>query len=164
MDLTTLALILGILAFLLSLFALIRNKPAQAQPESFSTRPLQLQAYERLVILGERMSLPSLISRVNQPGATAKEMQVYLIETIKQEFDYNASQQIYVSQAAWDALRSLRDQNLLVINKVANTLPPDARSTDLNRAILEVMMNQQDMALHTAVLNTLNAEAKKLMP
>ena len=41
-----------------------------------TTRPLQLQAYERLVILTERVALPNIVSRANQPGLTAREMQL----------------------------------------------------------------------------------------
>jgi hypothetical protein len=131
--------------------------------EAFATRPLQLQAYERLVLLAERIALPNLISRMSQPGLSAREMQVYLIETIKQEYEYNASQQIYVSQQAWSAVRSLRDQNMLFINSISKTLSPDAPATELNRKIIEGLMSEEKAALHTIVADTLNEEAKKIM-
>ncbi|MDQ3842394.1 MAG: hypothetical protein M3342_00055, partial [Bacteroidota bacterium] len=119
--------------------------------------------YERLVLLCERIAIPNLISRTAQPELSAKEMQVVLLESIKQEFEYNTSQQIYVSPAAWDAVRSLKDQNMLIINQVANTLPPDAKGTGLNKLLLEFIINQKESALHTIVLNALNFEAKKVM-
>jgi hypothetical protein len=153
------ALAIAIIALLLS-----RNSgAAKVTPTDISVKPLQLQAYERLVILAERIALPSLISRVNQPNLTAREMQVILLENIKQEFEYNASQQIYVSPAAWDAVRNLRDQNMLIINSLASALPADARAHDLNKRLLEAIMDQENTALHTFVLNTLNSEAKKIM-
>src|SRR5205085_3753395 len=98
---------------LIALFVYFQTKSwkndQSIEESSFTTRPLQLQAYERLVILCERIALPSLISRVSQPGLSAREMQILLIETIKQEFEYNASQQIYVSSISWDAVVNLRD-------------------------------------------------------
>lgn len=94
---------------------------------------------------------------------TARDMQFMLIESIKQEFEYNASQQIYVSQQAWEAVRNLRDQTLLVINTIARTLPPEARAHDLNKGLLEAIMNEENAALHTYTLNVLNEEAKKIM-
>ena len=124
---------------------------------------MQLQAYERLVLLCERIALPNLISRLSQPGLSAREMQVFLIETIKQEYEYNASQQIYVSQQAWEAVRNLRDQNMLMINSIAKTLAPEASASDLSRQIIEGMMQEERAALHTYVADTLNAEAKKIM-
>src|SRR5215217_702974 len=112
MEESTISLIVSVIALLVSLFVFFQSNPdapEKSSEEQYSSRPLQLQAYERLVLLCERISLPSLISRVNQPGLSAREMQVYLLETIKQEFEYNASQQVYVSTIAWDAVRNLRD-------------------------------------------------------
>lgn len=164
MEISTVSLIVSIIALLVSIFVFFQLKDKDGQPaDPFSTRPLQLQAYERLVLLCERMALPNLISRLNQPGLTAKEMQLFLIESIKQEYEYNASQQIYVSQKAWEAVRSLRDQNMLMINSIAKTLAPDARASELNRQIIEGLMHEEKAALHTYVADTLNAEAKKIM-
>jgi hypothetical protein len=90
-------------------------------------------------------------------------MQFLLIESIKQEYEYNASQQIYVSEAAWNAVRSLRDQNLLMVNTIAKSLSPDATATELNRQLMEAMMQEEKAAIHTYATNILNAEAKKIM-
>jgi hypothetical protein len=90
-------------------------------------------------------------------------MQILLLEHIKQEFEYNASQQVYVSKVTWDAVRNLRDQSMLIINQVSNLLSPEARATELNKKLLEVMINHEDAALHTIVLDALSHEAKKLM-
>jgi hypothetical protein len=166
MEESTVSLIIAIIALLTALFALLqKNKPVETKSieDSFVTKPLKLQAYERLVLLCERISLPNLISRMSQPGLTAREMQLLLIEAVKQEYDYNISQQVYVSEIAWDAVRNLRDQNMLLINQIANVLPRDAKASDLNKQLLEVVMSQDDKALHTIVLETLNFEAKRLM-
>jgi hypothetical protein len=115
------------------------------------------------VILCERISLPNLISRVSQPQLSARDMQVMLIENIKQEFEYNASQQIYVSQKAWETVRNLRDQTLLIINSIARTLPAEATAHDLNKGLLEAIMREDNAALHTFTLSTLNDEAKLIL-
>lgn len=166
MEESTIALIFSIIALLTALYAMFtRSKeiPVKTADDNFSTKPLKLQAYERLVLLCERISLPSLISRTSIPGISAREMQMLLVESIKQEFEYNISQQVYVSTIAWDAVRNLRDQSILVINQVANVLPPDARAGDLNKKLLEVIISHEDKALHSIVLETLNYEAKQLI-
>jgi hypothetical protein len=139
-----------------------RAKKPQKEDNTYA-RQLQLQAYERLVMLTERIALPSLISRANQPGLSVKNMQTLLLDSIKQEYEYNASQQIYVSPVAWEAVRNLKEQNMLMINQVASALPQDATGTDLNRVLLDVLMKQQKGQLHTIVLEALNYEARKLM-
>jgi hypothetical protein len=167
MQETTVSLVIAIIALIISIMAYFSKNSGTEQPKpasnDISVKPLQLQAYERLVILTERIALPNLISRLNQYGLTAREMQILLIETIKQEFEYNSSQQIYVSEPAWDAVRNLRDQNMLMINTIAKTLAPEATAGDLNRQLIETMMQEEREALHTYAANTLNAEAKKIM-
>ena len=167
MDTPTLALILGTFATVLSLltFYLLYSKQDSKKntDPAYSTRPLQLQAYERLVILTERVALPNLVSRANQPGLTAREMQLLMLESIKQEFEYNSSQQIYVSPVAWQAVNNLKEQNMLIINQIAQTMPADARGYDLGKRIMEVIMAQEKKVLHNIVLEALNYEARKLM-
>ncbi|MBL7742050.1 MAG: hypothetical protein JNN00_01120 [Chitinophagaceae bacterium] len=167
MDMTMLSLVIAALALLIATgtFFFWNNERKKPKPEdtSFSTRPLQLQAYERLVLFAERIALPNLISRLNVPGAPAKEMQLLLLESIKQEYEHNATQQIFVSPVAWSAVKNLKDQNMLIINQVAATLPPEATAAELNRRLLEFSMMQKKGELHTVVLEALNYEAKKLM-
>src|SRR5437773_3492963 len=168
MDEYVISIIISSLALVISLgtffmFNQQRQQRAKTGQGDMNTKQLQLQAYERLVMLTERIALPNLISRANKPGLSAKEMQLLLLESIKQEYEYNASQQIYVSPVAWDAVRNLKEQNMLVINQVSSALPPEATGTDLNKILLDVMMKQQKGQLHTIVLEALNYEARKLM-
>jgi hypothetical protein len=163
-DLTTLSFALALLALIVSLYAFSQaGKEKSSSKEKFNSIPLRLQAYERLVLLAERISLPQLISRLNQPGLNATEMKLLLVEQIKSEFEYNSTQQLYVSQLAWDAIRNLKEQEIMLINQVYSTLPSSALAADLNRKILEVFMAQPEGALNEVVTQTLNREAKKLM-
>ena len=136
--------------------------PETKQADDVS-KQLQLQAYERMILLTDRIALPNVISRVNQSGIGLKDMQLLLTQQIKQEFEYNVTQQIYVSADAWEAVRNLKDQNILIINQVASFLPPDASGQDLNRAVLEMLMQNPKATLHNVVSDVLSFEAKKLM-
>ena len=74
----------GILAYV---FWIQRKQAKQglstAKPEgAVASAPLKLQAYERLILLTDRIALPNLISRSNQPGLSVREMQNLLIQTI----------------------------------------------------------------------------------
>ena len=124
---------------------------------------MQLQAYERLLILVDRIALPNVITRINQPASSAREMQLLLTQNIRSEFDYNITQQIYVSAEAWNSVKNLKEQNLLIINQLANVLPPNATGLDLNKLILEFLMTDKKGTLHEVVSDVLSYEAKKLM-
>jgi hypothetical protein len=166
MNLTVVSIILATIAIIISVIALFKKPDIStgATPgEKFDSTGLRLQAYERLVLLAERISLPNLISRLNQPGIPASDMKIILTENIKQEFEYNSTQQLYVSPVSWDAVRNLKEQNIMIINQVAAAMPANASASELNKKILEVTMSQPNGSLHEMVLQALNFEAKKLM-
>jgi hypothetical protein len=127
------------------------------------SRQLQLQAYERLILLADRIALPNLIQRVNQPGLSVREMQSLLTLSIRQEFEHNITQQIFVSPEAWDVIRNYKDQNTLIINQVASFLPPDASGNDLNRGLLDLLVQNPKASLQNVVSEALSYEAKKLL-
>jgi len=161
----TISLILAALALIVAIIAFLNSrsqKPVATAPD-YNTVPLQLQAYERLVLLVERISLPNLVGRMNHPHLSARELQVLLLENIKQEFEYNVTQQVYVPQHAWNAVQNLKDQNMLIINQVANVMPAQSTGHELSRQLMEVIMSQEEKALHTIVLDALNFEAKRLL-
>ena len=151
------------IAFLYYIFTLKQEKTDNTPAPSGPTSQMQLSAYERLILLVDRIALHNLISRLNQPGASSREMQQLLTQSIKDEFDYNITQQIYVSSEAWNAVKNLKEQNMLVINQLAATLPGDATGLDLNKFILEYLMHDKKGTLHEVVSDVLSYEAKKLL-
>jgi hypothetical protein len=132
-------------------------------PSAINPKQLQLQAYERLLLLTDRIAIPNLINRVNQPGFSARDMQALLTQTIKQEFEHNITQQIYVSPEAWDAMRNFKEQNLLIINQVASILPAEASGVDLNKSLLELLVQNPKASLQQVVSDALSFEAKKVL-
>ena len=68
-----------------------------------------------------------------------------------------------VDPEAWEAVRNLRDQNLLIVNQLCSYLPAEATGQDLNRSILEMLMQNPKASLHNVVSDVLSHEAKKLM-
>jgi hypothetical protein len=149
-------------AFVLMQGKKVVQKPADEDLDP-STRALRLQAYERLTLLVDRIALPNLISRVNQNGISAREMQMLLTRGLKEEFDYNITQQIYVSPESWGAVKNLKEQNMLVVNQLASALPPNATGLDLNKLLLEYLMTDKKGQLHEVVSEVLSYEAKKLL-
>jgi hypothetical protein len=138
------------------------GKTAGAKKGSTSVQ-MQLQAYERLILLVDRIALPNLISRVGKTAMSAKDMQHLLTQNIREEFEYNITQQIYVSADAWTAVKNLKEQNMLIVNQLANVLPPNATGLDLNKLLLDFLMHDKKGALHEVVSEVLSYEAKKVM-
>jgi hypothetical protein len=149
--------------YLLFWFREKRKMKELMQKQGGNTINLRLQAYERLVLLTERISLPSVVTRIPSGDLSARQLQSFFVEQIKAEFDYNLSQQIYVSPQAWQAVTNLKEQNIFIINQLANTLPEDAKGPELSKKIIELLNADSKASLHPVVLEALNYEAKKLI-
>lgn len=150
--------IVGI-AYLIKEVVGLKSYLQKANPEN---KRLQLQAYERLTVFAERVGLKNLISRADVHGQSAAIMHGVLIENIKSEYEYNVSQQIYVSKEIWSAVTKLKDQNIYIINQLAAMLPVQANSLDLSKRILEYSISQ-NAELNTIVLDAIQHEAKQTM-
>lgn len=170
MENTTVVLVCIVVVFIGIFVAFVLMKDKKGEKKSGdeehvdgATRTMRLQAYERLTLLVDRIALPNLISRVNQNGVSAREMQMLLTRGLKEEFDYNITQQIYVTAEAWNAVKNLKEQNMLVVNQLASALPPNATGLDLNKLLLEYLMTDKKGQLHEVVSEVLSYEAKKLL-
>src|SRR5690606_21459860 len=107
------------------------------------TVSLRLQAYERLVLLVERISPASLFLRNHKPGLSATELNALLIAEIRAEFEHNLTQQLYVSERSWQMTRTLKDKTVSMINGIAQGLAENATGMDLTRAVLDHVSAQQ---------------------
>jgi len=123
---------------------------------------LKLQAIERLSLYVERCGLNNLVARTEIVGLSASEVHHVLIETIKAEYEYNLSQQIYINTEVWNAVTKMKDQNIYVINHIAANLPPGATAIDLSKLIIEYSMTP-NADLNKVVLEALQYEAQKIL-
>ncbi len=120
--------------------------------------PLRLQAYERLVLLLERMSPNNLIMRVYKPEWSAKELQKQLIKSVRDEYTHNLSQQLYVSPQVWELINQAYEETLGQINALASSLGEDASATDLSQKILETDLER---SATERAMSYLKSEARK---
>ena len=99
--------------------------------------PIRLQAYERIVLLLERITPSNLLSRLGNSEYTAEEFQQILIHEIRNEVNHNLSQQVYMSDQAWTHVTTAVEQTISLINSSATQLDPKAKGIELAKAILE---------------------------
>ncbi|MEM9896058.1 MAG: hypothetical protein AAF789_06785 [Bacteroidota bacterium] len=99
--------------------------------------PIRLQAYERVTLLLERITPSNLLSRLGSSEYSAEEFQQILIHEIRNEFNHNLSQQVYMSDSAWTYVTTTVEQTISLINSSVNGLPAEAKGIDLAKAILE---------------------------
>jgi hypothetical protein len=87
----------------------------------------------------ERLSPGNLVLRLNTVSMTAKELQHLMIAEIREEFNHNLSQQIYMSDKSWKLIKNTVEDVIALINTNAEKLGEDARSVELAKLIFSEM-------------------------
>lgn len=101
--------------------------------------PLRLQAYERLALFGERISIDNLSYRLSTQEMDAKSMSTAMMIAIQQEYEHNLSQQIYVSDKLWEIISLAKNQMQNVISKAESTLGSGASPAQLVGEVEKLM-------------------------
>jgi hypothetical protein len=103
---------------------------------SGQTLPLRLQAYERVVLFIERINPANMLVRMNNPDYSAAELYMLIVAELRNEYQHNVTQQIYVSPATWAIVKRLKDETLAVANNAIKNLPETATGLEFSRAVL----------------------------
>jgi len=119
---------------------------------------IRLRAYERLILFLERMEPVSMINRLELHNQSIDFIISSLIKNIVVEYEYNMSQQIYVSDNLWKSIELIKNK---IINNISNTsklLSNDSSVDDLVRALLED--SKKHILIIDQIKKTLKEEVK----
>ena len=95
----------------------IELKKLEIRTRSIETiLPNRLQAYERMCLFLERISPPNLLLRLNNPGYSARDFHKLLLDEIRNEYNHNVSQQIYMSEEVWSMVKNAKEDLTILIN------------------------------------------------
>ena len=146
---------------------MIRNDQDRRRQElilqnSRTITPIRLQAYERVVLFLERISLESLLIRINSPGMSASQLHTSLLNSIRSEFEHNLSQQIYMTQQAWEVVKNARSNTIKLINTEYEKIPEKATGIELSRKLLERIMDLEKEPTRTAIEYIKNEVARMM--
>jgi hypothetical protein len=111
---------------------------------SSQTLPLRLQAYERIVLFVERVNPANMLIRLSSPGISAAELHSMIVSEIRNEFQHNITQQIYVSSRAWTLVTRVKDDTLSVVTNAVKALPETATGLELSKTVLAHLSHLED--------------------
>jgi hypothetical protein len=121
----------------------IELKKLEVRSRSIETvLPVRLQAYERMTLFLERTSPQNLLVRMNQSGITARDFHKILLEEVRNEYNHNVSQQVYIGEEVWSLIKNAKEDLILGINEAAQSVPADAPSIELAKKIFEVALGK----------------------
>lgn len=122
----------------------LNSQKMQIRGKSIETiLPNRLHAYERICLFLERIAPNNLLVRVNNGSYTAKELQQILLNEVREEYNHNVSQQIYMSNEVWELIKTAKEELLVTINEAAMKVPNDANGITLSKQIFEIMANKE---------------------
>jgi hypothetical protein len=117
----------------------LRNMQIELKKERQSFfLPNRVEAYQRAVLLMARISPNSLVMRLHNPGLPAKMMQAELLKAIREEYDHNVAQQIFISPKAWEMVRNSKEETIKIINIAGGQMSDISMALDLSAKIVEI--------------------------
>ncbi len=123
--------LLLMVAAMILLFRLIRMKDSELRNNGKMElkrqslkiiMPLKVQAYERFLLYLERVQLPQLVKRVYVPGMEKGTFHLQLLQNVREEFEHNLAQQLYVAGTTWSAVMNAKEGLVNQINETFEQL------------------------------------------
>lgn len=128
---------------------------------SKAAESLRIQAYERLVLYLERIAPDALIMRLHQSGMSAELFRNDMTKAIREEFEHNLSQQIFVSEEAWNRVVHAREETIQLINIAHKKMNEKSSGLELSRLIFSIL-SEVGKKPNADALTAVLAEARQL--
>lgn len=131
---------------------LVKLKQADIKQQTDATvLNVRLQAYERMVLYLERITPSALIQRTHKSGMSARLLHSEMLKSIRSEFDHNIAQQIYMSNASWELVKSAKEEVIKIINAAFNKVGENGAGVDMCKILLEITMNVDKLPTQIAL-------------
>jgi hypothetical protein len=108
----------------------------------------RVQGYERITLFLERLKPSNLVTKFDR--TLAPHEFIFLVEkTINEEFDYNASQQLYLTKNLWKSVVNCKNNTLHILHKTYENLNDNSTLDDFKTVFLMNYMNDVDFISQT---------------
>ncbi len=101
--------------------------------------PNRVEAYQRAVLLMERIHPNSLVMRLHNPGMPAKALQAEFLKSIREEYDHNVAQQLFISPQAWQMVKNSKEETIKIINIAGNQMQATSTGMELSAKVFELV-------------------------
>ena len=133
-------------------FELLRENQKQALP-------IRLQAYERVVLLLERINPTQLLLRVAPISKSKEDYATLLTHNIQTEYEHNLTQQIYLTAETWDIILKAKNSTVQMIRK--NAIREDIVDADKLREAIMLELTEVESPSNIAI-SFLKEELKRV--
>lgn len=118
-------------------------------------------AYQRVILLLERINPQNLVMRIYDPKLKATDFQRSLLENIRKEFDHNVAQQLFVGVQSWELVKKSKEETIKIINIAGKQMSESDDATAMSNKIFEIVAEVGELPSEIAV-KVLKGEFQKL--
>lgn len=124
--------------------------------------PNRLEAFQRVILYLERINPNNLVMRIHNPSLSGQAFQSELLKTIREEFDHNVAQQLFISPDGWKLVTNAKEETTKIINVSAQHLAEGDNATKLAEKIFELVAEVGTTPSEVAI-DHLKTEFQKLI-
>jgi hypothetical protein len=141
--------LLSILITYLFLRKMEKSETLKAETQKYeniatTTIPIRIQAYERMTLFLERINPSNLIIRLKQPEMNAADLHSVLLFSIRQEYEHNLSQQLFISASSWQLISMVKDQIINEMNQIYMSASPSRSAMDYSKELLNFYIEKNE--------------------
>ena len=125
------------------------------------TLPLRLQAYERMCLFLERITPNNLLLRLVPSATSALELQQIVLHEVREEYNHNVAQQLYISTHAWEQIVNAMNETVAIVNQAAAEVSPEAPAADLAKKVFSHVI-EKEIQPSTQALRVLKEEIRNV--
>lgn len=113
--------------------------------------PIKLQAYERLLLLMERIRLTNLVFRLRSSDMNVKEFTASLLISIQKEFEHNQAQQLYVSSDLWKVIKLAKENIQNIISQSSSKFQDQDNCANMSNTLMMIDKSQPKSSVDVAI-------------
>lgn len=121
---------------------------------------IKLQALERMTLFLERLKPSNLVMKFDK-NLQPHEFIFLTEKNITEEFEYNASQQLYISKSSWEDIITSKNNILQSLRKTYEEMNENSKLEDFKTVFLMSYLNSEDYISDT--IENLRKELNKII-
>lgn len=125
-----------------------------------SNSEIKLQALERMTLFLERLKPANLVTKFDK-NLQPHEFVFLTEKNINEEFDYNSSQQLYISRSSWQDIVTSKNNIIQLLRKTYEELNDNLGLDDFKTIFLMGYLNSEDYIADT--IENLRKELNKII-
>jgi hypothetical protein len=122
------------------------------QDNNKALAPLRISAYERIIVMLERITPQAMVMRVSATSSNAAFLHIDLTKELREEFEHNISLQMYVSDECWNKVKRAREETGELYKVAFTRVKTDGSAAEYAREILHLEATVGNSAIREAIV------------